>query len=92
VAELQRVGLFGSLSGEALARLAEETERIELAPGGAFGGGETTVDVLLTGGARSGAGMLRPGDVAAAAATAVTPCVVARMPRTAFDRALAGTG
>ncbi len=85
VAELQRVGLFGALSGAELTRLAEETERIEVASGGGLGGTETTVDVLLTGLARGTDGMLRPGDVAAGPATAVTACVVVRCDRVALD-------
>lgn len=85
VAELQRVGLFGALSGEQLARLAEDSERVELRPGDAFGGTDATVDVLLNGLARGAAGMLRPGDVADGAATAVTACVVARCNRATVD-------
>ena len=85
VTELQRVGLFGSVSGERLARLADEIERVELGTGAVFGSTEATVDVLLTGLARTDAGVLRPGDVCDGAATAVTACVVARMTRATLE-------
>ena len=64
VAELQRVGLFASLPGETLARLAESTERVEAPSGAGFGSTVATVDVLLSGLARCADGLLRPGDVA----------------------------
>jgi hypothetical protein len=85
VAELQRVGLFGSVSGERLAALADEIERVELASGAALGPSAVTVDVLLAGLARTATGLLRPGDVAEEPATAVTACVVARLSRTTLD-------
>ncbi len=88
VAELQRVGLFASLPGETLRQLAERAERLEAPSGASFGGTETTVDVLLSGLARGGGGLLRPGDVAESAATAVTACVVARIPRDALATAV----
>jgi hypothetical protein len=81
VAELQRVGLFASLPGETLTRIAERTERLEASPGTAFGSTEITLDVLLSGLGRTANGVLRPGDVAGGAATAVTTCVIARVPR-----------
>ena len=81
VAELQRVGLFASLSGETLTRLADQMERLDFPSGTSFGGTDATVDVLLAGLARGPAGLLRPGDLADGAATAVTACVVARTPR-----------
>jgi hypothetical protein len=84
VAELQRVGLFGSVSGERLARFADQIERLEIPSGGTFGGTES-VDVLLGGLARTGAGLLRPGDVAEGLATAVTACVVARCERATLE-------
>ena len=73
VAELQRVGLFGSVSGEKLARLAERSSGSRSRPGASFGSTAATVDVLLTGLARGAGGLLRPGDVADGPATAVTP-------------------
>jgi len=85
VAELQRVGLFGSVSGAQLARLADQIERVEVETGGSFGSTESTVDVLLTGLARGGSGLLRPGDVADGPAAAVTACVVARCDRETLD-------
>jgi hypothetical protein len=88
VAELQRVGLFGSLPGEQLTRIAEQTERLEIASGGAFGGTDETVDILLTGLARGSAGVLRPGEIVAGPATALTACIVARVPRVAVDEAV----
>jgi hypothetical protein len=90
VAELQRVGLFGALSGEQLGRLADDSERVELPPGAAFGSTETTVDVLLTGLARGAEGMLRPGDTASGPATAVTACVLVRCDRETLE-ALVGS-
>lgn len=81
VAELQRVGLFASLPGETLTRIAERTERLEAPPGTAFGSTAVTVDVLLSGLGRAATGVLRPGDVAGGTATAVTACVIARIPR-----------
>lgn len=89
VAELQRVGLFASLSGETLMRLADHTERIEISSGGRFGSTDSVTDVLLSGLARGGNGLLRPGDVAEAAAGAVTACIVARIPRAVFDAIVA---
>lgn len=76
VAELARLGLFASLSGEELGRLAEATERIDLAPGETVDAGAERVAVVLSGLARSAAGMARPGDTAAGAVAAVTPCAV----------------
>ena len=85
VAELQRVGLFASLPGETLTRLAEHTERIEIPSGGRFGSTDAATDVLLTGLARGGDGLLRPGGVAAERATAITACVVARCDRVTLE-------
>jgi len=84
VAELQRVGLFAALPGEALTRLAEQMERIEVPSGGMLGASDATVDVLLTGLARGPAGLLRPGDIVDGTAAAVTQCVIARCPRDAL--------
>ena len=88
VAELQRVGLFASLPGETLIRLADDTERLEIPSGGRLGGTATTVDVLLTGLARDSTGLLRPGHVVDGDATAVTQCVVARCDRAALAAAI----
>jgi hypothetical protein len=88
VTELQRVGLFASLSGEVLSRLAEHAERIEIPSGGGFGSTDAATDVLLTGLARGGDGLLRPGDVAAETATAITACVVARCDRVTLEEIL----
>jgi hypothetical protein len=84
VTELQRVGLFASLPGETLTKLADRVERIEVPSGGSLGASDTTVDVLLSGLARGPAGLLRPGDIAEGTATAVTQCVVARCDREAL--------
>jgi hypothetical protein len=84
VAELQRVGLFGSVSGERLARFADEIERLEIPSGGTFGTTDS-VDVLLTGLARGSASLLRPGDIAGGPATAVTACVIARCDRATLE-------
>lgn len=88
VAELQRIGLFAALPGETLARVAESTERVEASSGTSFGSTDTTIDVLLSGLARSTGGLLRPGDVAENTATALTACVVARIPRATLSAAL----
>ena len=91
VAELQRAGLFGSVSGEKLARFADQIERLEVATGVSFGSTDLTVDVLLTGLARGGSGLLRPGDVADGRATAVTSCVVARCERGTLEALTSGS-
>lgn len=85
VAELQRVGLFASLPGEALSRLAEETERLAIPSGSSFGSSAEAIDVLLTGLARGGDGLLRPGGVSPEMATAITTCVVARCNRVTLE-------
>ena len=85
VAELQRVGLFASLPGETLTRLAEQTERLEVPSGSRFGSTADAIDVLLTGLARAGDGLLRPGGLASEAATAITACVVARCDRVTLE-------
>ena len=90
VAELQRVGLFGSLPGELLGRLAERMRREDVAGGKRIvveGDGDDRFYVLISGlaavtqadrGARS---LLRPGEtfgeVAAAMAVARTATVTA---------------
>jgi CRP-like cAMP-binding protein len=71
VTELQRVGLFGSLPGETIAKLAERMVREEVAQGRAIVTGDEPTDrfyVLLSGlatvtRAETGAGaLLRPGE------------------------------
>ncbi len=71
ITELQRVGLFGSLSGEALGKLAERMVRQDVAPGQAIvKEGELTdrFYVLLSGVAsvsqvgRGARAVLRPGE------------------------------
>lgn len=90
VAELQRVGLFGSLPGETLGRLAEQMQREDVAGGTRIvveGDGDDRFYVLISGlaavtqadrGARS---LLRPGEtfgeVAAAMGVARTATVTA---------------
>ena len=78
--ELARIAELAGLPGETLARLGEQMDRQELAPGesldasGRFG-------VVLAGMVRGAAGPLRPGDTFDAAVTAVTPATVASCDR-----------
>lgn len=102
VTELQRIGLFGSLPGETLRLLAERMTREEIPPRGPIAG-EGRLSILLSGLAgTSGADsrrVLRPGEPfgevacdlalgSAAAATALTVCVVASCDRGTFEELL----
>jgi hypothetical protein len=59
-AELSRIGLFGSLPGEVLNRIAGELTREDLGPGQTVDPADRFV-VLLRGMASGPGGMLRPG-------------------------------
>jgi hypothetical protein len=87
VTELSRVGLFGSLPGEVLGRLADSLAREELAPGS---GVEDGLVVVLSGMLR-GRELHRPGTWAldAGRLTALTPAVVAHCDRATYDALIA---
>jgi hypothetical protein len=87
VAELSRVGLFGSLPGELLGRLGEALAREELAPGGRV---EDGFVVVLSGMVR-GRDVMRPGTWAVdpGPLTALTPAVVAHCDRATYDELVA---
>ncbi|HEY3069663.1 MAG TPA: hypothetical protein VGJ34_05050 [Gaiellaceae bacterium] len=82
--ELARIAELAGLPGERLARLGEQMERQELAPGqdldasGRFG-------VVLGGVVRGGAGLLRPGDTFEGHVKAMTPATVATCERAVYD-------
>jgi hypothetical protein len=82
--ELARIAELAGLPGETLARLGEQMERRELAPGetldasGRFG-------VVLAGMVRGEAGLLRPGDTFEGSVTAMTPATVASCERAVYD-------
>lgn len=87
VTELSRVGLFASLPGEVLGRLADELAREELPPGGRI---EDGFVVVLSGMLR-GAEVLRPGTwvVDGGSLAALTPAVVAHCNRATYDSLIA---
>jgi hypothetical protein len=87
VTELSRVGLFGSLPGEVLGRLAERLAREELPPGGRVEDGF----VVVLGGMLRGAEVLRPGTWAldAGPLAALTPAVIAHCDRETYDTLIA---
>jgi hypothetical protein len=82
--ELARIAELAGLPGEALARLGEQMERRELAPGealdaaGRFG-------VVLSGMVRGKAGLLRPGETFAESVAALTPATVASCERAVYE-------
>lgn len=89
VAELQRLGLFAGLPGEALTRLADASERDTVRAGFPLvPPGDERVHVLLTGVGREPSGLLRPGDLVTGGA-AVTGCVVVRCERETFEKLVA---
>jgi hypothetical protein len=91
VAELQRLGLFASLPGEVLGRLAEGSARDTVRAGlPLVPSGDDRVHVLLSGLGRSPAGVTRPGDVVTGGA-AVTGCVVVRIERDVFGELVGPT-
>jgi hypothetical protein len=86
VAELQRLGLFASLPGESLARLADGSTRDPVAAGLPLAAPDDhRVHVLLAGLGRGPDGIVRAGDVVSGGA-AITGCVVVRIDRDVFSR------
>jgi hypothetical protein len=81
--ELARIAELAGLPGETLARLGEQMERRELAPGemfpatGQFG-------AVLAGMVRGAGGLLRPGDTFEDSVTAMTPATVASCDREVY--------
>ena len=89
-AELARIGLFGSLPGETLGKLAGELRREERPAGSEIDARDTFV-VLIRGMATSGGKMLRPGATVGpddGALRAVTPITVASCDRATYDEVI----
>ena len=87
-AELSRIGLFGSLPGAVLGRLAGELVREEHGPGETIDAEERFV-VLLRGMASGGGRMLRPGDTAGPSGGSlrtITPVTVAICDRSTYEQ------
>ena len=82
--ELARIAELAGLPGETLARLGEQMERRELAPGEALDAGER-FGVVLSGMVRGKAGLLRPDDTFAESVTALTPATVASCERAVYE-------
>jgi hypothetical protein len=80
--ELARIGELAGIPGETLARLGEQMERRELAPGEAVDG-TGRFGVVLAGMVRGGV-LLRPGDVFEGPVRAVTPATVATCDRAVY--------
>jgi hypothetical protein len=86
--ELARIAELAGLPGETLAKLGEQMERRELAPGeGVDGGGR--FGVVLSGMVRGPSGMLRPGDTFEGTIAALTPATVATCERALYESFLA---
>jgi hypothetical protein len=86
--ELARIAELAGLPGETLARLGEQMERRELAPGESIAG-EGRFGVVLAGMVRGPDGLLRPGDTFDVTATAMTPATVATCERSVYESFLA---
>jgi hypothetical protein len=87
-AELSRIGLFSSLPGAVLGRIAGELAREEHPPGATIDADERFV-VLLRGMASGSGRMLRPGDTAGpggGSVRAITPLTVATCDRATYER------
>ena len=87
-AELSRIGLFGSLPGAVLGRIAGELAREEHGPGETIDAEERFV-VLLRGMANGGGRMLRPGDTAGpggGSLRTITPVTVATCDRATYEQ------
>jgi hypothetical protein len=82
--ELARIAELAGVPGEALARLGEQMERRELAPGEALAA-DGRFGVVLSGMVRGKAGLLRPGDTFAETVTALTPATVASCERAVYE-------
>lgn len=81
--ELARIAELAGLPGETLARLGEQMERRELAPGETVDG-SGRFGVVLAGMVR-GSALLRPGDLFEGPVTAVTPATVATCERAVYE-------
>jgi hypothetical protein len=81
--ELARIAELAGLPGETLARLGEQMERRELAPGETLQATEQ-FGVVLAGMVRGAAGLLRPGDTFEDSVTAMTPATVASCDREVY--------
>jgi hypothetical protein len=81
--ELARIAELAGLPGETLARLGEQMERRELAPGETF---QATgqFGAVLAGMVRGTGGLLRPGDTFEDSVTAMTPATVASCDREVY--------
>jgi hypothetical protein len=81
--ELARIAELAGLPGETLARLGEQMERRELAPGETF---QATgqFGAVLAGMVRGAGGLLRPGDTFEDSVTAMTPATVASCDREVY--------
>lgn len=87
-AELSRIGLFGSLPGAVLGRIAGELAREDHGPGETIDADEHFV-VLLRGMANGGGRMLRPGDTAGpggGSLRTITPVTVATCDRATYEQ------
>ena len=89
-AELSRIGLFGSLPGAVLGRIAGELAREDHGPGATIDADEHFV-VLLRGMANGGGRMLRPGDTAGpggGSLRTITPVTIATCDRETYERTI----
>ena len=87
-AELSRIGLFGSLPGAVLGRIAGELARVEHGPGETIDADGQFV-VLLRGMASGGGRMLRPGDTVGpggGSLRTITPVTVATCDRSTYEQ------
>lgn len=82
--ELARIAELAGLPGETLARLGEQMERRELAPGEALDS-SGRFGVVLSGLLRGPAGLLRPGQTFEERVSAVTPATVATCDRAVYE-------
>jgi hypothetical protein len=87
-AELSRIGLFSSLPGAVLGRIAGELAREDHGPGATIDADGQFV-VLLRGMASGGGRMLRPGDTAGPGGgllRTITPVTVATCDRASYEQ------
>ena len=87
-AELSRIGLFGSLPGAVLGRIAGELTREDHGPGETIDTDERFV-VLLRGMANGGGRMLRPGDTSGpdgGPLRTITPVTIATCDRATYEQ------
>ena len=81
--ELARIAELAGLPGETLARLGEQMERRELAPGESLDG-TGRFGVVLAGMVRGPSGLLRPGDTFERKVSGLTPATVASCDREVY--------